>query len=293
MDVTLRPSEPGSALSRWWRSRLGLRFAVEVLFMLGLYVVYKFARYAVRDRLSVAFDNAREIVHIERVLGLFTEERLQDLAMRNVDLIRFLNQYYVTAHFTVIGLYLIWLYIAHDDGYRRSRRILISTTLLGMAVHVAYPLAPPRMLPDLGFVDTGRVFGPSAYGPQGVFSGLANQFAAMPSLHFGWAVLVAWGVIHYAKGRWRWIALAHPVLTLASITITANHYFADAAVAAVVLGVAFAVDRRLFERRRSSFRPVAPTVGGLTVERGIDLTSAGDGRDPLDTRVLDEDCSRL
>ena len=97
------------------------------------------------------------------------------------------------------------------------------------------PLAPPRMLPSLGFVDTMTVFGPSAY--SGDAATVSNQFAAMPSLHVGWALLIAVVVIRTANSRWRWATIAHPVLTTLVVVVTANHYWIDAVVSALLLGL--------------------------------------------------------
>jgi hypothetical protein len=72
---------------------------------------------------------------------------------------------------------------------------------------------------------------------------MANQFAAMPSLHFGWAVLVAYGVVRALHTRWRWLIVAHPIITLAAIVITANHYWLDALVALALIGAAMALQR--------------------------------------------------
>jgi hypothetical protein len=102
------------------------------------------------------------------------------------------------------------------------------------------------MLPDMGFIDTGRLFGPSPYGDTS--KGLANQFAAMPSLHFGWALLVAWGAAKFSTSPWRRLLILHPLLTLAAIIITANHYWLDAAVALCIFLAALNIDRAL--RRR-------------------------------------------
>ena len=146
--------------------------------------------------------------------------------------------------------------IRKPDAYPTARRILILMTAIGLAIHAAYPLAPPRMLPDLGFIDTGRLFGPSPYGDTS--KGLANQFAAMPSLHFGWALLVAWGANRYSRSRWRRLLILHPVLTLAAIIITANHYWLDAAVALCIFLTALRVDAAL-TRRFLRRRPLVPT----------------------------------
>ena len=138
----------------------------------------------------------------------------------------------------------VWLYSRHADGYRRFRNVMVVITLLGMFVHLVLPLAPPRMFPGLGFVDTAKVFGPASYGAGSPYKGFANQFAAMPSLHFGWAVVIAWAAIVATgvRSRWRHVVLAHPVFTLAAIVLTANHYWLDAVVALFLFGIALLVD---------------------------------------------------
>jgi hypothetical protein len=108
-------------------------------------------------------------------------------------------------------------------------------------MHLLYPLAPPRMLPQHGFVDTGVRFGQSVYGPVAGSDGLANQFAAMPSLHFGWALGVALALAAVTAGRLRLLWFVHPAATFIVIVVTANHFWLDGLVAAVLVGVAIAV----------------------------------------------------
>jgi hypothetical protein len=138
-----------------------------------------------------------------------------------------------------------------------------------MSVHVLFPLAPPRMLPRLGFIDTARVFGPASYGAGSPYKGFANQFAAMPSLHFGWAVVIAWAALIASSSRWRYVWIAHPVLTLAAIVLTANHYWLDAFVATILFGFGLGVDHAIERRRakRLALRAIAP-VPGRDVECG-------------------------
>ena len=96
------------------------------------------------------------------------------------------------------------------------------------------------MFPHLGFVDTARVFGPASYGAGSPYKGFANQFAAMPSLHFGWALVIAWAVIVAAgsTAAGGTSCSRHPVVTLAAIVLTANHYWLDAVAAMFLFGVA-------------------------------------------------------
>jgi hypothetical protein len=206
----------------------------EIAQLAALLLLYKAVRYSSRDQLATAYDNARHVINFERSLRVPSEVDLTSVSMRMPALVRFFNQYYLIAHFVVMALFLTWMYVRQPDAYRLCRRILIWMTAIGMLLHVAYPLAPPRMFPELGFIDTGRLFGPRAYGGKGLFDGVSNQIAAMPSLHFGWALLVGWGMVKFAKTKWRWIAIAHPILTLLAIIITANHYWVDAFVALVI-----------------------------------------------------------
>jgi PAP2 superfamily len=251
----------------------------ELALVVALLLVYKYARFLGKDHVSAALSNARDVIGVERSLGLFSEARLQDLVLHDTALVRFLNVYYLLAHVAVTAAAFIWLYWRHPPTYRRFRNVMIVITLLGMSVHLLMPLAPPRMFPDLGFVDTARVFGPASYGAGSPYKGFANQFAAMPSLHFGWALVIAWAVLIATKSKWRYVVLAHPVITLAAIVLTANHYWLDAVVATFLFGVALGVDW-LIERRRNRrhSRQLATAIEGAatttpTARSGLDSPS--------------------
>ncbi len=233
---------------RWWHSRFGGSLLRELALVVTLLLAYKYGRFFTKGHVSDALHNARDVISLERSLGVFSEARLQDLVVHDTALIRFLNVYYLVAHVAVTAAAFIWLYVRHPSTYRRFRNVMIVITVAGMSVHLLMPLAPPRMFPDLGFVDTARVFGPASYGAGSPYKGFANQFAAMPSLHFGWALVIAWALLIATKSRWRFLVLAHPVITLAAIVLTANHYWLDAVVATILFAVALGVDW-LIERR--------------------------------------------
>jgi hypothetical protein len=244
--------------------------------------LYKAVRYWSRDQFALAVDNARQVMHIEHALRVPSEVDLTSLSLRWPAFVRFLNQYYVLAHFSAMGIFLTWMYARRADAYPMVRRILIWMTAIGMVLHVVYPLAPPRMFPELGFIDTGRLFGPRAYGNQGLFDGVSNQIAAMPSLHFGWALLVAWGVIHFTRSRWRWLAVAHPTLTLLAIIITANHYWLDAFVALLIFsGCAAAVAWRADLKQAKQDAVAESRPARLPGRPKLLLESRGEGR-PMD-----------
>jgi len=201
----------------------------------ALIVSYKYVRFLARDASEPALANARRVLDIERSMGFDIEAGVQDVALRSQAFMRFINQYYVASHFAVTFSVVFWIYLRRPAVYARLRWVLIGITLMALAIHVAFPLAPPRMMSGTGFIDTLRDYGPSIYGsPE---SGAANQFAAMPSLHFGYAALAAWGILLSLRTRWRYLALSHPALMLFSIMATANHYWLDAAAAGVLLVV--------------------------------------------------------
>jgi hypothetical protein len=164
-----------------------------------------------------------------------------------------LNHYYIWFHFPMaIGL-LLWLYLRHADRYKSTRNLMAAVTFAALVIHLIYPLAPPRMMG--GFVDTMSEFGPNIY-PRNALDGAANQIAAMPSLHFGWAMIEAMAVIAVLSSRWRWVILAHPALMALAIIATANHWWIDAAAAAVLIVGVIAISRlahRSFGDRRWSW----------------------------------------
>ncbi len=215
----------------------------ELLLVAGLFLVYKFGRQLATGHTAEAFRNAHHVWEWERFLRLPEESTVQSLLLHGDTLIHVANTYYATVHFPATAAFLVWLYLRRPAHYVWARRILAALTGAALALHLLFPLAPPRMLgAATGLVDTARVFGPSVYGPPATDQ-LSNQFAAMPSLHFGWALMVAIGLIVATRSRWRWLWLLHPLVTLTVIVGTANHYWLDVLVATALLGVALAVIR--------------------------------------------------
>ncbi|MGW2046104.1 phosphatase PAP2 family protein [Streptomyces sp. NPDC001858] len=212
----------------------------ELLLVAGLFLVYKFGRQLATGHTAEAFRNAHDVWRFERWVRLPGEGSVQSLLMHGDTLVKVANTYYATVHFAATVAFLVWLYLRRPAHYVWARRVLAVVTAAALAVHLAFPLAPPRMLEATGLIDTARVFGPSVYGPPQTDQ-LSNQFAAMPSLHFGWALMVAIGLIVATRSRWRWLWLLHPLLTLLVIVGTANHYWLDAIVAGVLLALALAL----------------------------------------------------
>ncbi|MFF6773071.1 phosphatase PAP2 family protein [Streptomyces sp. NPDC012637] len=232
----------------------------ELLLVTALFLVYKFGRLFANGHETRAFHNADRVWDLERAVHLPGEGAVQELLLHGEGLVRVANTYYAAVHFPATLAFLAWLYWRRPGHYLWSRRVLALLTAAALALHLLLPLAPPRMLAASGLIDTARVYGPSVYGATPETDSMANQFAAMPSLHFGWALMVAIGLIAATRSRGRWLWLLHPLLTLFVIVGTANHYWFDALVAAALLALALlavpAPDR--WHRPHDDPRPLAP-----------------------------------
>jgi hypothetical protein len=209
----------------------------ELAWMLVLVFGYSLARLFVVDPAG-AVRNARWLWLAERDLHLPSEATFQQLLLHRPGLLRLANDYYASAHFPVTAVFLFWVYVWRHDAWRWVRNAMTAFTAAALLIEALLPMAPPRLVPSFGLVDTGRALGQSVY-PASPHNGVANQFAAMPSVHVGWALLVGICLVVIARGRWRWLALAHPVLTVLVVTVTANHYWSDAIVAAFLVAGAF------------------------------------------------------
>ncbi|MCX3058610.1 phosphatase PAP2 family protein [Streptomyces beihaiensis] len=226
----------------------------EFLLVAGLFLVYKLGRRLANGHTGDAFHNADHVWSLERALHLPEEGTVQGLLLHSESLVRAANTYYAAVHFPATILLLVFLYLRRPRHYVWTRRALAVLTAAALALHLTFPLAPPRMLPAAHLVDTAQVYGPSVYAAKPSTDSMANQFAAMPSLHFGWALMVAIGLIAATRSRLRWLWLAHPLLTLLVIVGTANHYWLDTIVAAALLGLALMVVRM------PSATPAAPAA---------------------------------
>jgi len=187
---------------------------------------------------SGAFARGRWIVRFEH--GWLPSERdLQRVLAHHELLTRAANWYYAAMHFTALGILLLWLFARHRAAYPRVRTVLVLLTASSLLIQLV-PVAPPRLLPDLGFVDTAARYGESVYAISGI---TVDQLSAMPSVHVGWALLVGWAVVSVGSSRYRWLVLAHPAITVFVVVATANHFWLDGIVAAVLLAVSIAAVR--------------------------------------------------
>jgi len=222
-------------LRRWRWSGTAAAVARETAVVLALFTVWQLAARAALRQVSGAFDHAAAVLAAERWLPLPTELWVQQAVLPHETLVRWANTFYVYAHLNSMMVFLAWMFLRHRAEYPRTRTLMVVVTGTCLLLQMV-PVAPPRMLAELGFVDTALRYGQSVYGPFG--SGIANQLAAMPSVHMAWAALIAVVVVAVGRSPWRWLVVVHPVLTMVVVVATANHYWLDGIVAVAILAVA-------------------------------------------------------
>lgn len=240
--------------------RAQLRRAVrEIALVVVLFLAYKAGRVGASGHVEEAMANAHRVWDFERWLRLPSEYGIQQALLGEEWLIKILNCYYAYVHFPMTAAVLIFLYVWRPQRYVDTRRMLAWLTAAALVVHLLMPLAPPRMLAAVGIVDTGKLLGPSVYGPP-TSDSLTNQYAAMPSLHVGWALAVAIALIAAARttSRWKYLWLAHPAITLLVVVVTGNHYWLDAIVAVALLAVVVGVQRHWRNATRGATAPRVP-----------------------------------
>jgi hypothetical protein len=224
----------------------------ELALVVGLFLAYKVARILIRGRTDDAFHNAWQVWDLERFLHFPSEVGVQHAVAGSHPLIETANTFYAYVHFPATAAFLLWMFLRRPEHYRWARTSLAGLTAAAMVVHVLLPLAPPRMLTGTGMLDTGHLIGPAVYGDPATDT-LTNQYAAMPSLHVGWALVIAVTLIAVTRGPARWAWLLHPTVTLLVVVVTGNHYWVDGLVAAALFGLILLV---LPQPQPSSARPV-------------------------------------
>jgi hypothetical protein len=214
--------------------------AREAAVVLALFGMWQLAGSFVLMGPERAVDRGQWIWHAERVVHLPSETTVQAAFLPHPLVVQALNLYYAGLHFVVVIGCLIWVYVWHRRQYPQVRTTLVLFTATALLVQFI-PVAPPRMLPGDGMIDTALRYGQSVYGSVAGFN--ADQLSAMPSVHVGWALLTALVIVEVSRSRWRWLALAYPLLTMLAVVVTANHYWLDGIAAALLLALALVVQR--------------------------------------------------
>src|SRR5581483_10264266 len=223
----------GWGLLRWRGTFRRTRpFLREAALIIGLYALWQFAGSLSGNGTYAAVGRGQWIWNTERSAHLLSERTVQGWILPHPLIVQAANLYYDTMHFTMMIVFLFWLFIRHRDAYPRWRTTLALLTASCLLIQLI-PVAPPRMIPNLGLVDTAMKYGQSVYGTVAGFR--ADQLSAMPSVHVGWAVLVAVCVYRVSTSRWRYIGIVHAVMTILVVVATGNHYWGDGIVAVALL----------------------------------------------------------
>jgi hypothetical protein len=229
---------------------------VEVLALLGLYGFYQLIRGAADGSWEPAMRHADAIVEFERSLGLFVEGEVQEVS-HALGLNGVLGFAYVTLHFAATIVALIWIHRRHHEQFALVRTVLVASSAIALVVYVLYPTAPPR-LAGLGIADTVTLH-TSVNLNSALLGELYNPIAAVPSLHFGYALVVGVAVAGLARHRTvRVVGALYPPLMLFVIVATGNHFWFDAAAGALVASAGWVVARRILAE--PNVTPARPLV---------------------------------
>jgi hypothetical protein len=225
----------------------------QVLIWFGFVLAYQVAR-GIADRSpSVAFKNGRDVIDIERrVTGLW-ELSLQSWTESYVVLGRLTSWTYWLSQFAVVGLALLWVYFRRYDHFIKFRNVLMLANVIGLFGYVLLPTAPPRMFPEVGFVDTLAGMGTPNHGST-LVQLASNPYAAMPSLHAADALIVGITLAILVRPIWlKVLWLLWPMWVWFSVMATANHFWLD-----IAAGIAVALVAALLIHRRVVVRALAP-----------------------------------
>ncbi len=269
-DVGAVTTAPAYARSRPRTLPGWLRAVLEVVLILGLWVIYSLARLLADTNMDPALHRANELLHLEKLIGIEWEVPLNQLFTDHKVLGLAGSYWYASLHYIVTAAVLIWLWRLGADRYGPARRALVIGTLLGLLAYISLPTAPPRFLG--GYVDVLSLhsadgwWGADASAPRGL-GGLTNELAAFPSLHAGWSLWVALALQIYATRYWvRVLGWLYALGTAIVIVGTGNHWVIDAVVGWIVIiagwALAEAIGRIPLHRLRRRPTPPEPAEPG-------------------------------
>src|SRR6478609_4008056 len=225
-------------------------FARDLALIATVFAIYQHTVHYARLHTAGAFDHARSVIDIEQFLHIQNEVGLQKLLLPHAWIVKSLNGYYAGVHLISMILFVLWVLWWHRDAYPTIRNIIFASTLTCVLIQI-YPVAPPRLMPEIGFVDTAVTYGQSVYGAGGY--DIAGQLAAMPSIHVAWAFIIAWYAVKLSNSPWRWIFPAHFAMTVLVVTATANHWYLDGIVAIGIVLLAMTAEH-FYEQAKAAHR---------------------------------------
>jgi len=216
---------------------------VQVALMQATYMAYRLVRGWIDDPqgAAAAFQNGRSIIGIEQSLGIFVEPRIQELLGATGLVGDAASWVYLNAQVTVTLAALTYLYLRHNRSFYFVRNMFIVSWAIALLGYVVFPTAPPRFFPEWGFVDSVADFTGIDPSAGGAADALFNPYAAVPSMHVAFALMIGVPLSKLAKHRpVRWFWTAYPALVTFVIVMTANHFVLDAVLGALTAACAAA-----------------------------------------------------
>lgn len=278
-DTSLEKSSVWEHFKPSFKQYSGFR---ELLLFIVFLLLYKLSRgLAIGDE-ATAFANAQKVIEWEHQLGILYELPIQQYFLDKVTLIKVINWIYIKLHIPTTIIFFVWLFYKKRKHYLFIRNGFLIANVITLFFFVGFPCAPPRMINEIatnpyanfggnvlsnlnsigiylgeGFIDTlNHISGINLY--KGINSKLFNQFAAMPSMHFGNSLLIAYGVYMYAKNNLlRMLVWGYPVFVLLVIVMTGNHFFLDAVLGGIIVlfpYIMMILLERIFPKWKTKFR---------------------------------------
>jgi membrane-associated phospholipid phosphatase len=233
------------ALPRGWVDALR-----QVLLFAAAYYAYRIVRGAVDANQATSFENARHLIGIEQSLHTFFEPALQGWASSKSFLIDSASWLYVNSHFVITVAALVFIYIFRNDSFYFVRNMFVIAMGIALVCYLAYPTAPPRYFPEWGFHDSVSDF---TGVPQDsvVVSALVNPYAAVPSMHVAFALMIGWPLARLVRQRpLKAFWFCYPFVITFAVLVTGNHFWLDAVFGAVTAGVSGYIAKTLLARAR-------------------------------------------
>jgi hypothetical protein len=237
-----------------------LDVARQVVLFGAAYMAYRLVRGMVEGRATAAFQHATELINLERGLHVFVEPTVQAWAQGSHFVMGVSSWLYVNTQTTVTISALVYLYLRHNRSFYFVRNMFMIAMFIALVGYWAFPTAPPRLLPEWGFFDSVSAFTGVSSHPGASSGALFNPYAAVPSMHVAFAIMIGWPLALLA--RWRAVRVwwtMYPLLITFVIVITANHFLADALMGALAAGVSAYGAMRLARLRPQVWGFGAPT----------------------------------
>lgn len=241
-------------------------FLREALLVLVAYFAYFLVRGATEGKPGVAVAHTGRVIDAEKVLGLYHEAQLQQQIVDHQWLVNVANWTYIWGHWPLIAVVAAWLFVARRPVYYTFRKAFLISGAIGLLIFALYPVAPPRIA-DPSIADTVTLYSDSYRVLQPPL--LVNQYAALPSLHFGWNLLIGIVLFRTApRKEVRGFGLALPIVMWLAVILTGNHYILDTVAGGLLALLGLALAATLGNRSRRDTPSAVPDTGPRITLKG-------------------------